>query len=115
LPQRPQFVLLNCVFVQAPLQRFGVFPEQPQVPMVQVRLLLQALLQRPQFVALVWRLTHWPLQSVWPVGQAQLPMAQVVPPAQVLPQVPQFDVLVWRFTHWPLQREVPVGQAQVPA
>jgi hypothetical protein len=70
---------------------------------------VQALPQRPQLVLLVWRFTHWPLQSVWPVGQAQAPMTQVDPPPHATPQRPQFVLLVCRLVQTLLQTFWPVG------
>lgn len=57
----------------------------------------------PQWALLVAVLTHTPLQSVCPAGQAQRPIAQVVPPVQVTPQAPQLPLSVAVSMHTPLQ------------
>src|SRR5262249_35687058 len=44
-------------------------PAPVQVPLTQLWPLEQALPQLPQFLSSVWRLTHLPLQGVFPRGQ----------------------------------------------
>src|SRR5262249_12576679 len=45
-------------------------PPLVQVPLTQLWPLEQLLPQPPQFLSSVWRLTHFPLQGVFPRGQA---------------------------------------------
>jgi hypothetical protein len=48
--------------------------------------------QAPQWLKLVWRLTHAPLQLVSPAGQAQVPLLQVAPDGQAVVHEPQCPV-----------------------
>ena len=57
----------------------------------------------PQFVGLCVRLTHWPLQRVWPVGHAQAPITHCWPPPHARPHAPQLFGSVTRLTQALLQ------------
>lgn len=77
LPQRPQWVLLVCTFVQTLLQM--VWPVGHwHTPPAQVAPAPQFRPQAPQLVALVCRLMQLPLQRLVPDGQldVQLPATQ---------------------------------------
>jgi len=99
-----------------------------QVPAEQVAPVMQALLQVPQWVALVPRLASQPLLGS--PSQLPKPVVQVkpqVPPVQVVvalarvghtvEQPPQLPTSVWRLRHAPLQAVRPVEHAitQLPA
>jgi hypothetical protein len=63
----------------------------------------QARPHAPQWAASVSGLTHTPLQSVRPAGQAQAPAVQVAPPLHAVPQAPQLSASVRRLTQRPPQ------------
>lgn len=86
-----------------------------QVPFVQVWPFVQVVPQAPQFVMLVWVLTHAVPHKVCPAGHAQAPALQVWPVPQVLPHVPQLLPLVCVLTHAVPHKVCPAGQAQTPA
>lgn len=58
----------------------------------------------PQWAPLVWRLTHTPPQSDWPIGHAHMPALQVVPPEHETPHAPQLALSVCALVHTPPQR-----------
>jgi hypothetical protein len=55
--------------------------------------------QLPQLLTSVWRLTHAPLHTVWPVGHEQLPLTQDAPPGHAVEQLPQWLGSLDRSTH----------------
>jgi hypothetical protein len=92
MPQPPQWRLSEVVSTQAPPQE-----ERPagqvawQTPLAQVGDPAgQASAQLPQFCGSVMVFTHWPAQSVLPVGQPQVPSMQALPALHTVPQPPQF-------------------------
>lgn len=70
--------------------------------------------QLPQFVLLLSRCTHAPLQLVRGAVQAVLhvPEEQTLGDVQVVPHVPQFDGSVAVSTHLPPHSIDPTGQMQ---
>jgi len=63
----------------------------------------QAVPHMPQFVVLVWMLTHCPEQLVVPTGHLQAPPWQDDPPVQVTPHPPQLLLSFCGSTHEPPQ------------
>ncbi len=110
-PGHPQVPPMHC----APVAQTWVGPADPHAPQLLVSVLV---------------LTHVPLQSVRPLGQAHPPPWHVLPPVHVNcePQPPQFVAFGWVFVasftqaplhrdrpgvvqvHWPALHWVPVGQ-----
>jgi len=87
-------------------------PEQAQLPEAQVVPVPQAAPQLPQLFESVVRFTHWPLQSVVPLGHAQAPETHACPLEQTWLQAPQWRAELPVSTHSLPQRTVPGGQGQ---
>ena len=123
----PQFALLVCWSIQAPLHRVwpaghassssSVFWHRPSV---HVSSSAQTVPHSPQLKTSFVVVTQAPSQSVCPCAQAaasapavQVPPTHVWVSAQALPQRPQFFASVCRSTHALLQRVWSSGQARV--
>ena len=98
-PHAPQLLLSVCKKTHAPLQ--SVVPPasaqpEPQVPVRQTWLAVQAVPHTPQLAGSVARFAHVPLQSEVPPVHWHRPAAHDLPPVQALPHAPQlalFDVV----------------------
>ena len=88
---------------------------QVHIPFLQKSGSTQTLLQVPQLLLSVLRLTQAPLQTVVPVGQVQTPAEQPAPLAQTCPQAPQLFTSDAVLTQVPPQLTRPVGHVQAPA
>ena len=107
MPQAPQLALLVSGLVQ-PVPGQNTCPVMPQMhmPLRHSCPVGHALLQRPQWSALVLKSTHAPAaaQYAWPaVGQRQVPAVHVSVGLQARPQVPQFWASVASVRHAPEQ------------
>ena len=87
--------------------------EHPQAPAEQLWPMAQALLQAPQFDALLRVSMQAPPQSVCPVGQVvtvmHTPAAHDCPLAQARPHMPQLATSVWVFAQVEPQSVCPAG------
>ncbi len=110
-PHWPQFRLLPCTSMHAPLQMIWLPVHIAwHVPPRQTWFGWQAMPQVPQFWKSFVRIVQTPLHAVSLPGHAHVPAEQNDPPAQVTPQPPQSLPLVSSSTQAPLQRVCEGGQ-----